>query len=66
MGAKVGLMNRAATEVRTGSDLIVKAIERIKSTAQENAALAARLNSAVDVLTAQSGVLKREIDRFTT
>ena len=66
MGAKVGLMNRAASEVRTGSDLIVKAIERIKSTAQENAALAARLNSAVDVLTAQSGVLKREIDRFTT
>ncbi|MBS1127686.1 MAG: methyl-accepting chemotaxis sensory transducer [Nitrospirae bacterium] len=66
MGAKVGLMNRAASEVRTGSDLIVKAIERIKSTARENAALAARLNSAVDVLTAQSGVLKREIDRFTT
>ena len=66
MGAKVGLMNRAASEVRTGSDLIVKAIERIKSTAQENAALAARLNSAVDVLTAQSGVLKREIDRFTS
>jgi methyl-accepting chemotaxis protein len=66
MGAKVGLMNRAASEVRTGSDLIVKAIERIKSTARENAALAARLNSAVDVLTTQSGVLKREIDRFTT
>ena len=66
MGAKVGLVNRAASEVRTGSDLIVKAIERIKSTARENAELAARLNSAVDVLTAQSGVLKREIDRFTT
>jgi methyl-accepting chemotaxis protein len=66
MGAKVGLMNRAASEVRTGSDLIVKAIERIKSTARENAALAARLNSAVDVMTVQSGVLKKEIDRFTT
>ncbi len=66
MSAKVGLVNRAAIEVRTGSDLIVKAIERIKLTARENAELAARLNSAVEVLTEQSGVLKKEIDRFTT
>jgi methyl-accepting chemotaxis protein len=65
MGAKVGLVNRAAGEVRTGSDLFVQAIERIKSTARENAALAARLNSAVEVLTSQAGVLKKEIDRFT-
>jgi methyl-accepting chemotaxis protein len=66
MSSKVGLVNRAASEVRTGSDLIVKAIERIKSTARENTELAARLSSAVEVLTAQSGVLKREIERFTT
>jgi methyl-accepting chemotaxis protein len=66
MGAKVGLVNRAAGEVRTGSELIVKAIERIKLTARENADLAARLNSAVDVLTAQAGTLKKEIGRFTT
>jgi methyl-accepting chemotaxis protein len=65
MGTKVGLVNRAASEVQTGSDLIVKSIERIKSTARENAELAARLNSAVEVLTSQAGVLKKEIDRFT-
>jgi methyl-accepting chemotaxis protein len=59
-------VNRASSEVRTGSDLFVKAIERIKSTARENTELAARLNSAVEVLTVQSGVLKKEIDRFTT
>jgi methyl-accepting chemotaxis protein len=66
MGAKIGLVNRAAGEVRTGSELIVKAIERIKLTARENADLAARLNSAVEILTAQTGTLKKEIDRFTT
>jgi len=65
MGDKVGLVNRAASEVRVGSDLIVRSIERIKSTARENAALAARLNSAVEVLTSQTAVLKKEIDRFT-
>lgn len=65
MSAKVGLVNRAASEVRTGSDLIVKAIERIKTTARENAELAARLGSAVEVLTSQAGVLKKEIGRFT-
>jgi len=66
MSGKVGLVNRATSEVRAGSDLFVKAIERIKLTARENAELAARLNSAVEVLTAQSGVLKKEIDRFAT
>jgi methyl-accepting chemotaxis protein len=66
MGAKVGLVNRAAGEVRTGSELIVRAIERIKLAARENADLAARLNSAVEVLTAQAGTLKKEIGRFTT
>ncbi|MHB8844920.1 MAG: methyl-accepting chemotaxis protein, partial [Nitrospirota bacterium] len=65
MGAKIGFVNRAAGEVRTGSELIVKAIEQIKLTARENADLAARLNSAVEVLTAQAGALKKEIGRFT-
>ena len=66
MGTKIGLVNRAATEVRTGSDLIVKAIDRIKSTTRENAELAAKLNSAVEVLTAQAGALHKEIERFST
>ncbi len=66
MSGKVGLVNRAAVEVRTGSDLIVKAIERIKLTARENAELANRLNSAVDVLSAQAGALKQQIERFTS
>ena len=66
MGAKVGLVNRAVSEVRTGSELFVKAIERIKMTARENVELAAKLNSAVEVLTVQAGALKKEIGRFTT
>ncbi len=65
MSGKVGLVNRAATEVKTGSDLIVKAIERIKLTARENADLATRLNNAVDVLAAEAGTLKRQMERFT-
>jgi methyl-accepting chemotaxis protein len=65
MSSKVGMVNRAASEVRTGSDLIVRAIELIKSTARENAALTVRLNSAVEVLTSQTGALKKEIGRFT-
>ncbi|MDH4161883.1 MAG: methyl-accepting chemotaxis protein [Nitrospirota bacterium] len=63
---KVGMVNRAAGEVRAGSDLIVTAIERIKSTARENAELAMKLNSVVDVMTTQSGDLRKEIERFTT
>jgi methyl-accepting chemotaxis protein len=66
VSGKVALVNRAAGEVRTGSDLIVKAIERIKMTARENAELADRLNSAVDVLGTQAGALKHEIERFRT
>jgi methyl-accepting chemotaxis protein len=66
MGTKIGLVNRAASEVRTGSDLIVKAIDRIKSTTRENAELAAKLNSAVEVLTVQAGALHKEIERFST
>ncbi len=63
---KVGMVNRAAGEVRAGSDLIVQAIDRIKTTARENAELAARLNSVVDAMTGQSAGLKKEIERFTT
>jgi len=59
-------VNRAVSEVRTGSDLFVKSIERIKMTARENVELAAKLNSAVEVLTVQAGALKKEIGRFTT
>lgn len=65
MSTRVSLVSRASGELRTGSDLIVKAIERIKSTARENAALAEKLSSAVDVLTQQAAVFKKEIERFT-
>jgi methyl-accepting chemotaxis protein len=65
MGSKVNMVKRASGEVRTGSDLIVKAIERIKMTARENAELASNLNNAVEVLTVQSGALKKELGRFT-
>jgi len=65
MGSKVNMVKRSSGEVRTGSDLIVKAIERIKMTARENAELASNLNSAVEVLTIQSAALKKELGRFT-
>jgi methyl-accepting chemotaxis protein len=65
MGSKVNMVKRASGEVRTGSDLIVKAIERIKTTARENAELASNLNNAVEVLTVQTGTLKKELGRFT-
>ena len=65
MGSKVNMVKRASGEVRTGSDLIVKAIERIRMTARENAGLASNLNSAVEVLTVQTGALKKELGRFT-
>jgi len=65
MGSKVNMVKRASGEVRTGSDLIVKAIDRIKMTARENAELAATLNNAVEVLTLQTGALKKELGRFT-
>ena len=53
-------MNRAAGEVQTGSDLIVKAVERIKIIARENGEHASGLNATVDVLTAQAGPQKND------
>jgi methyl-accepting chemotaxis protein len=66
MSAKIALVNRAGSEVRTGSDLIVKAIDRIKTTARENAEMASQLGSSVEVLTAQAAGLRKEIEKFTT
>jgi methyl-accepting chemotaxis protein len=66
MSAKIGLVNRATGEVQAGSDMIVKAIERIKQIAKENANQAAGLNIAVDIMADQTGLLKREIEKFRT
>jgi methyl-accepting chemotaxis protein len=66
MTEKIGMVNRAAGEVQAGSDLIVKAIERIKGIATSNADLSAGLNIAMDVMVRQSETLKREIERFRT
>lgn len=66
MNAKIGLVNRSAGEVQTGSDLIVQAIERIKDIAKGNANQAARLNSALEVMIAQSEMLQKEIEKFKT
>jgi methyl-accepting chemotaxis protein len=66
MSAKIGLVNRAAGEVQTGSNMIVKAIERIKQIAKENANQAAGLNSAVETMADQAGSLKKEIQKFRT
>jgi len=66
MSAKIGMMNRAAGEVRTGSDLIVKAIDRIKEIARSNADLATGLNAAMDVMAVQSESLNKEIGKFKT
>jgi methyl-accepting chemotaxis protein len=66
MSAKIGLVNRAAGEVQAGSDMIVKAIERIKQIAAENANQASGLNIAVEIMADQSGLLKKEIQKFRT
>ncbi|HEY5995788.1 MAG TPA: hypothetical protein VIU29_02150, partial [Candidatus Deferrimicrobiaceae bacterium] len=63
---KIGMVNRAAGEVQAGSDLIVKAIERIKDIATSNAELSAGLNIAMDVMVRQSDTLKNEIAKFRT
>jgi methyl-accepting chemotaxis protein len=60
------MVNRAAGEVQAGSDLIVKAIERIKGIASANADLSAGLNIAMDVMVKQSDTLKKEIEKFRT
>ena len=64
MSAKITLVNRAAGDVQTGSNMIVKAIERIKQIANENASQAAGLNSAVEIMVDQAGSLKNEIQKF--
>lgn len=66
MSAKIGLVNRATGEVQAGSDMIVKAIERIKQIAKENANQAAGLNISVEIMADQTGLLKREIEKFKT
>jgi methyl-accepting chemotaxis protein len=46
--------------------MIVKAIERIKQIAAENANQASGLNIAVEIMADQSGLLKKEIQKFRT
>lgn len=64
MSAKIGMVNRATEEVRAGSDLIVKAIERIKEIARTNVDMAAGLTVAMEVVSSQSAVLTKEIRKF--
>jgi methyl-accepting chemotaxis protein len=64
ISTKIGMVNRATGEVQEGSDLIVKAIERIKEIARTNADLAAGLNKAMEAMAAQSTQLGKEIEKF--
>jgi len=64
ISVKIAQVHRASGEVRTGSDLIVKAIEQIKMIAKENALQADQLGDSVQVMTAQAVSLKSDIDRF--
>jgi methyl-accepting chemotaxis protein len=64
MNVKIGMATRATEEVQAGSDLIVKAIERIKEIAKNNVEMAAGLESATDVMSKQAGVLNKEIEKF--
>lgn len=52
--------------MQAGSDMIVKAIERIKQIAKENANQAAGLNISAEIMADQTGLLKREIEKFKT
>jgi methyl-accepting chemotaxis protein len=64
MSTKIGMVHRAAGEVQVGSDLIVKAIDRIKDIAKSNADLSVGLNIAMDVMVKQSESLKKDIEKF--
>lgn len=64
MNSQIVMVNRATEEVRAGSDLIVKAIDRIKEITKANMDLAASLNIAMDVMSKQTVVLNRDIDKF--
>jgi methyl-accepting chemotaxis protein len=64
MSTKIGMVHRAASEVQAGSDLIVKAIDRIKEIAKSNADLSAGLNIAMDVMLTQTETLKKDIEKF--
>lgn len=66
MTSKVGMMNRAAGEVQAGSDLIVKAIERIKAIARSNGEMAAGLDNAVEAMAKQADSLMKNIAKFRT
>lgn len=66
MNTKIGMVNRAAAEVQTESDMIVKAIERIKEIAQVNTVLSNGLSGTVEELAGQSATLSKEIKRFKT
>ncbi len=66
ISTKIGMVNRASEEVQAGSDHIVKAIDRIKQIAKDNADLGAGLTISMEVMTTQSGTLKKEIDKFRT
>ena len=63
---KIDMVHRAANELRIGSDLIVTAFEKIKGVARLNADLAAGLNAAIDGMSKQSDVLRKEIEKFRT
>jgi len=64
MSTKIRMVNRATGEVQAGSDMIVKAIDRIKGIARSNAELAAGLHVAMEVMIKQSEALGREIGKF--
>ncbi len=64
MNVKIAMATRATEEVQAGSDLIVKAIDRIKEIAKNNLEMAAGLDIATDVMSKQAGVLNKEIGKF--
>ena len=64
ISAKIGMVTRATGEVQEGSDLIVKATERIKEIAKVKSDLAAGLNKAIEVMAVQSIQLGKEIEKF--
>jgi methyl-accepting chemotaxis protein len=66
MNAKIGMVNRGTSEVQTGSDLIVKAMQRIKEIAKANTDEVGRLHNALEVMIEQSEMLKKEIAKFKT
>jgi methyl-accepting chemotaxis protein len=61
---RVEQIARGVDTQKQGTEIIVKSMGEIQRIASENVSLVRGMNQAVDTLTEQAGLLKREMDKF--